>query len=347
MARTKTPGRVATCLLATVLVAFIAAASWAAVDDYVYRGILPPGATVAGVDVGGRTRAAAARVIEQRVKGPLHSPISVTFLGQPAIADPASLTSVDVQALVEKAALPKTTASLPQRVWWRVTGKSYGRDVADVITVDAARVREWVAAEKRRVSVPAVDASISVSGSKLITRAEKPGISFDEASAIIGLSRALLSGTKTMALLETTTTPAVTEKKLGKTIFVSRSKATLTLYQGTTLEKAYRCAVGQPQFPTPLGTWRIVAKVSMPTWRNNGSDWAKNMPAVIAPGPDNPLGTRALYLDASGIRIHGIPPSEDWSIGSPASHGCMRMHRWDVEDLYPRVPVGTRVFIVG
>ncbi|HEY5468105.1 MAG TPA: L,D-transpeptidase [Coriobacteriia bacterium] len=44
-------------------------------------------------------------------------------------------------------------------------------------------------------------------------------------------------------------------------------------------------------------------------------------------------GTRALYLDAPGIRIHGIPPSEDWSIGSPASHGCMRMHRRDAEDL--------------
>jgi len=84
----------------------------------------------------------------------------------------------------------------------------------------------------------------------------------------------------------------------------------------------------------------------MPTWYNNGSDWAKNMPATIGPGPGNPLGTRALYLNAAGIRIHGIPSSEDWSIGSAASHGCMRMHRWDAEDLYPRVPVGTRVIIV-
>lgn len=101
-----------------------------------------------------------------------------------------------------------------------------------------------------------------------------------------------------------------------------------------------------PRYPTPLGWWKIVAKQVDPTWRNNGAEWATTMPDSIPGGPFGPLGTRALYLNASGIRTHGIPPSEDWSIGNAASHGCMRMHRWDVEDLYPRVPVGTRVIIV-
>jgi len=102
-----------------------------------------------------------------------------------------------------------------------------------------------------------------------------------------------------------------------------------------------------PRYPTPLGWWKIVAKQVDPTWRNNGAEWATTMPDSIPGGPFGPLGTRALYLNASGIRIHGIPPSEDWSIGNAASHGCMRTHRWDVEDLYPRVPVGTRVIIVS
>ena len=69
------------------------------------------------------------------------------------------------------------------------------------------------------------------------------------------------------------------------------------------------------------------------------------MPETIGPGPGNPLGTRALYLSAPGIRFHGIPSGENWSIGQAASHGCMRMHRWDVEDFYPRVPVDTPVYI--
>jgi L,D-transpeptidase ErfK/SrfK len=67
------------------------------------------------------------------------------------------------------------------------------------------------------------------------------------------------------------------------------------------------------------------------------------MPSYIGPGPRNPLGTRALYLNASGIRIHGTNNSN--SIGTAASHGCMRLRRADIEDLYPLVPIGTPVFI--
>ena len=78
------------------------------------------------------------------------------------------------------------------------------------------------------------------------------------AAASSALSDALLKGTKAVALVETTTTPRITDAKLGKTIFVSRSRKTLVLYSGTKIEKAYRCAVGMPRYPTPLGRWKIV-----------------------------------------------------------------------------------------
>ena len=58
------------------------------------------------------------------------------------------------------------------------------------------------------------------------------------------------------------------------------------------------------------------------------------------------MGTRALYITAPGlIRIHGTPA--DSSIGTYASHGCIRMHNWEIEELYPMVDVGTRVIVVG
>jgi len=344
MDRTNTPGRVVTFLLATLLATFTVSATWAAVDDYMLRDTLPRGATIAGVDVSELSRDDAGRVVEESVKGPLLAPVTVTFRGRPATVDPATLTAVDVDDVLDRAALPRETATLPQRVVWRVTGQAYGRDTTDVISVDATKVAEWVAAEKRRVSIPAVNATVTVSGSKLTIKPSQPGISFDATTAVSDLSQALISGTKTVALVETTTTPKVTTKKLGKTIFVSTSKRTLTLYNGAKVEKTYRCAVGMPGYPTPLGWWKIVQKRYLPTWRNPGSDWGKDMPASIPPGPNNPLGTRALNLNASGIRIHGS--SADYSIGTAASHGCMRMHMWDIEDLYPRVPLGTRVIIV-
>ena len=138
--------------------------------------------------------------------------------------------------------------------------------------------------------------------------------------------------------------PAVFPGQVGKTILVDRSARTLKLFNGTRLLRSYRIAVGMPDHPTPLGRWKVVSRQYMPSWYNPGSAWASGMPNYIAPGPSNPLGTRALALNASGILIHGT--SKDFSIGAAASHGCMRMHRWNIEALYPLVPVGTRVWIV-
>jgi L,D-transpeptidase ErfK/SrfK len=67
------------------------------------------------------------------------------------------------------------------------------------------------------------------------------------------------------------------------------------------------------------------------------------MPPSIPPGPGNPLGTKALQTSASRVFIHGT--YSDWSIGYSVSHGCIRMHIRDSEDLYPRVPIGTPVLI--
>ena len=97
-------------------------------------------------------------------------------------------------------------------------------------------------------------------------------------------------------------------------------------------------------YPTPQGHFAIVAKRINPTWVNPAKDtWGAGEPDFIPPGPDNPLGTRAMDLSAPGIRIHGTPA--DSSIGHYASHGCIRMHIWEAEDLFNRVEVGTPVII--
>jgi L,D-transpeptidase ErfK/SrfK len=97
-------------------------------------------------------------------------------------------------------------------------------------------------------------------------------------------------------------------------------------------------------FDTPQGHFEIVNKRVNPTWVNPATTtWGKDEPAVIPPGPDNPLGTRAMDLSAPGIRIHGTP--DDASIGHWASHGCVRMHIADAEALFDLVDVGTPVII--
>jgi len=127
---------------------------------------------------------------------------------------------------------------------------------------------------------------------------------------------------------------------------VNESTNTLQLYDGFKVIRRYQVATAMPGFVTPPGTWEVVNKVENPTWYNPApTTWGAGEPLTIPPGPGNPLGTRALYLNAPGIRIHGTP--SDSSIGHYASHGCIRMHITDSEALYPLVPVGTPVFIIG
>ena len=131
---------------------------------------------------------------------------------------------------------------------------------------------------------------------------------------------------------------------MGRTIVVRLNENKLYLYDGFDVVRSYSVATAKPGFTTPTGDWTIYDKKENPTWYNPNSDWSKGMPAFIPAGPGNPLGTRALNLNASEIRIHCTP--DDASIGSNASHGCIRMHMPDVEDLFERVDVGTPVLII-
>ncbi len=131
--------------------------------------------------------------------------------------------------------------------------------------------------------------------------------------------------------------PKVRDDELGTTIVIDKTTNELTLYQGFELDRRYSVATAIAPYETPSGAWTIINKAENPTWTNPAPDtWGADLPLTIPPGPGNPLGTRALYLNAPGIRIHGTYDSD--SIGTHASHGCIRMNIDDVEEIYPLVP---------
>jgi L,D-transpeptidase ErfK/SrfK len=141
--------------------------------------------------------------------------------------------------------------------------------------------------------------------------------------------------------------PKVTDATLGRTIVVHLDRNELDLYDGFHVIRSWDVATAKPGFTTPNGDWTVYDKQVDPTWHNPAPDgWGAGEPLVVGPGPGNPMGPRAFYITAPGlIRIHGT--SDDASIGRYASHGCIRMHNDDVVTLYPMVPVGTHVLIVG
>ena len=118
----------------------------------------------------------------------------------------------------------------------------------------------------------------------------------------------------------------------------------------TPLVYTFPIGIGRENWETPLGNFKVVEKMENPIWTVPQSvlDEAKadgrQMPAVVPPGPDNPLGDHALMLDAPGYLIHGT--NKPLTIGRRVSHGCLRMYPEDVEQLIYRVPRGVQVKII-
>jgi len=95
--------------------------------------------------------------------------------------------------------------------------------------------------------------------------------------------------------------------------------------------------VGKPSTPSPVGTFTIQRRVMNPTYSHDGR--------IVLPGPNNPVGSRWMGLSIHGYGIHGTNvPS---SIGKAASHGCIRMAKADLEELYPMVAEGDTVELIG
>lgn len=93
------------------------------------------------------------------------------------------------------------------------------------------------------------------------------------------------------------------------------------------------------------GRTRVIGKTRDPAWRPTPSMRAENpsLPAYVAPGPRNPLGNRAIYLQDGTLRIHGT--NAPGSIGRAASSGCFRMHNAHVAQLYELVDTGAEVVV--
>lgn len=188
---------------------------------------------------------------------------------------------------------------------------------------------------------PAEPANYELVDDRVHLKAGHVGFELDTEAFKAMLLRAL-RGSRSGLKLPTRQGPAPAPPEFA--IVVRLDDFMLDLYRGAGVHENYRVGVGALSFPTPPGVYHIKSKAKNPTWNNPGSAWARSMPRHIGPGPRNPLGTRALRLDRGALVIHGTP--QPWTIGQRASHGCIRMKRPDVEQLFDIVPQGTPVFIV-
>jgi lipoprotein-anchoring transpeptidase ErfK/SrfK len=312
--------------------------------DQASSDLILPGVSIAGTDVGGMTRAEAIVAVDRAAQVRLTQRLTVRVAGASWQTTPEELgQSADVATAVDEALRASESVGFVQRVWHRLREDpvdiavdltfSGGTGIADLVSSIAADVEQTPR-----------DASVSVVDGEVTFVHSRPGHALGANIGATRLQAALDENAQSVRLPIRTVKPRVPDAKIGKTIVVDRTTNELFLYDGFELEHSYHVATAAAGYVTPSGEWTIIDKRENPTWTNPAPDtWGADLPASIPPGPGNPLGTRALYLDAPGIRIHGTYDVS--SIGTHASHGCIRMLMSDVEQIYPLVPIGTRVIV--
>lgn len=193
-----------------------------------------------------------------------------------------------------------------------------------------------------------VNATVDFTGGTVRRLAGREGRALDRDATATSLLTALTSEQQDMIELSVAArAPARGVGALRDVLVVHQSQTRVDLYRGDDIVRSWPVAVGTGGSPTPTGTFVVGAKRFEPTWVNPALDrWGADMPARIGPGPDNPLGLRALNWNRPGggdtlIRFHGTP--NEASIGSASSNGCVRMFNEDVIELYDLVSNGTMI----
>ncbi len=139
------------------------------------------------------------------------------------------------------------------------------------------------------------------------------------------------------AVILATVEAAAQDKALAtrREVLVSIPDRKLAVMEDGRVLKVYPIAVGKRSTPSPSGEFAIVNRLTRPTYYHKGT--------VIPPGPANPLGTRWMGLSLKGYGIHGT--NEPRSIGKARSHGCIRMAKTDLEEVFKMLRAGDEVSI--
>ena len=129
-------------------------------------------------------------------------------------------------------------------------------------------------------------------------------------------------------------------------VVINIAELRLYLYAENGSVWSFSIGVGRDGFSTPLGQTKVVRKKDNPTWYPTAAKRAEDpeVPAVVPPGPDNPMGEHALYLGWPTYAVHGT--NQPWAVGRRVTRGCIRLYPEDIAWVFQQVPVGTPVTVV-
>jgi lipoprotein-anchoring transpeptidase ErfK/SrfK len=295
-----------------------------------------PGVSSGGVDLSGLTVPEAAAKLDAELGSRLAPDLTIGVAGKPWVLKVAA------------AKLRLDSVRTAKRALYAPAGVTA---VAPAITHSRIAVRDFVTRVAAQVRKAPRDAAIRITLRHIFRAHSRPGraLPIDATRAQIDAALDDPAAVRKVHVKLVSVSPKVTFANLarvyGTVVTIDRNHFKLRLFKALKFRKSYPIAVGMAGLDTPAGRYAIQNKQVNPAWHVPNSAWAGSLAGQVIPGgaPNNPLRARWLGI-ANGVGIHGT--AEDWSIGTRASHGCIRMHVSDVIDLYGRVPVGSPVLIV-
>jgi hypothetical protein len=335
-------------LVAVMLMAAVGAYAW----DSSRSDEIADGVTIGGVDVGGMTTDEATRVVDRKLVDPLRDPVTVKYDGVKyrLSADKLGVRS-DVEGMVDRALDESQDGGLPGRVWRYATGGQVDVAISPQITYSHEALDEFIGKVADEVNQDPVDATIEPTPTSLGKVAGHDGVAVQEDGLRSRLESAVQSpDRRTVSAPVHKVAPDVTTDELASQyptyLTLDRASFQLHLWKDLELVKTYTVAVGAEGFDTPVGVYSIQNKAVDPAWSVPDAAWAGSLAGTVVPGgtPENPLKARWMGI-FDGAGIHGT--DDTYSLGSAASHGCVRMSVPDVIELYDQVPVGTPIYIGG
>jgi lipoprotein-anchoring transpeptidase ErfK/SrfK len=296
---------------------------------------IKPGISAAGVDLSGLTVPDAAARLDQLLAPRLQADFVLGAAGVPW-----KLTMAEAQLKLDSTRTAKRA----------LYAKAGVTAVPPAITHSRVAVRDFVERVAARVRKAPRNAAIRITVRHIFRAHSRRGRALPVAATRAAIDAALDDPAAVRKVHERlqTVSPKITFANLARVyntvVTIDRDNFKLRLFKGLKFRKGYGIAVGMAGLDTPAGRYAIQNKQVNPAWHVPNSVWAGALAGQVIPGgaPNNPLKARWLGI-ANGVGIHGT--AEEWSIGTRASHGCIRMHVADVIDLFSRVPVGAPVLI--
>jgi lipoprotein-anchoring transpeptidase ErfK/SrfK len=325
-------------------------AAGAYVYDSTQKDKIAEGVTIAGVDVGGMDAEEAKAEVRRELLAPLKDTLKVELEDESWTLPGEKLKiRANIDQAVDEALAESQDGGLPTRLVRYVSGEELDKPVTAELDYSKSAINRFVRHVAEEVNRDPVDASVEPSADSLNVVSGKAGLKLRDNGLTEDLEEAVLNANapRTVVAHVHKTKPEVTTKDVAKEypsyLTLDRGSFTLRLWQNLENTRTYTVAVGQEGLETPEGVYEIEAMEENPTWYVPDSDWAGSLAGtVVPPGPSNPIKARWMAI-FEGAGIHGT--EETGSLGTAASHGCVRMAIPDVEELYDLVEVGTPIYI--